>query len=69
MGITAEPLHEGHAGTLMRASKALTVVGTLGTLLTGRRSRLGAALSGAALHGRLGVPALRRLRGRPGVGA
>ena len=49
MGITSEPLHHGHAGTLMRASKALTVAGTLGTLLVGRRSRLGAAVSGAAL--------------------
>ena len=27
MGITAEPLHEGTPGTLMRASKALTVAG------------------------------------------
>jgi hypothetical protein len=49
MGITAEPLHEGHAGRLMRASKALTVAGTLGTLAVGGRSRLGAAASGAAL--------------------
>ncbi len=49
MGITAEPLHQGTAGTLMRASKALTVAGTLGTVLLGRRSRLGAAVSGAAL--------------------
>jgi hypothetical protein len=49
MGLTAEPLHEGHAGTLMRASRALTVAGAAGTLLVGRRSRAGAALSGAAL--------------------
>ncbi|MCU1692708.1 MAG: nrfD [Frankiales bacterium] len=49
MGITAEPLHEGTPGRLMRASKALTVAGTLGTLLLGSRSRLGAAASGAAL--------------------
>ena len=49
MGITAEPLHHGGAGRLMRASKALTLAGTAGTLLAGRRSRLGAALSGAAL--------------------
>jgi formate-dependent nitrite reductase membrane component NrfD len=49
MGITAEPLHEGAPGRLMRASKALTIAGTLGTLLVGGRSRLGAAVSGAAL--------------------
>lgn len=48
MGITAEPLHHGHAGRLMRASKALTVVGAVGAGL-GRRSRLLSAASGAAL--------------------
>ncbi len=51
MGITAEPLHEGTAGRLMRASTALTVAGVVGTLAVGSRSRLGAALSGAALMG------------------
>jgi len=49
MGITAEPLHQGGAGRLLRASKLLTAAGTAGTLLTGRRSRAGAALSGLAL--------------------
>ena len=48
MGITAEPLHQGKAGRLMKASKALTVAGALGSVL-GRRSRLGSAVSGAAL--------------------
>ncbi len=48
MGITAEPLHEGKAGTLMRAAKALTLGGAVGSLLAGR-SRLMAVLSGAAL--------------------
>jgi formate-dependent nitrite reductase membrane component NrfD len=48
MGITAEPLHAGHAGTLMRASKALTLAGALGALV-GRRSRTLSGLSGAAL--------------------
>jgi formate-dependent nitrite reductase membrane component NrfD len=48
MGITAEPLHDGHAGTLMRASKALTAAGAVGAVL-GRRSRLLSAVSGAAL--------------------
>jgi len=49
MGITAEPLHQGAAGRLMTASKALTVAGALGTLAVGGRSRLGAVASGAAL--------------------
>lgn len=48
MGITAEPLHLGKAGKLMRASKALTTAGAVGTLLAGR-SRTAAVLSGAAL--------------------
>jgi hypothetical protein len=49
MGITAEPLHSGKAGRLMRASTALTAFGAVGTALLGRRSRAAAALSGAAL--------------------
>jgi len=49
MGLTAEPLHEGTAGRLLRASKALTLAGTTGTLLLARRGRLGAVLSGACL--------------------
>jgi hypothetical protein len=48
MGITAEPLHRGTAGRLMRAAKILTVSGAAGSLLAGR-SRSVAALSGAAL--------------------
>ena len=48
MGITAEPLHEGKAGRLMKASRALTVGGAVGSLLAGR-SRAVAVLSGAAL--------------------
>lgn len=48
MGITAEPLHQGKAGRWMRASKALTITGALGSLLGGR-SRPVAAVSGAAL--------------------
>jgi formate-dependent nitrite reductase membrane component NrfD len=47
MGITAEPLHDGHAGALMRASKALTAAG-VATAVLGRRSRALSALSGAA---------------------
>ena len=48
MGLTAEPLHMGTPGTLMRASKSLTAAGALGALLS-RRSRLLSAVSGAAL--------------------
>jgi len=48
MGITAEPLHQGKAGQLMKASKALTAAGAVGSLLAGR-SRTAAVLSGLAL--------------------
>jgi hypothetical protein len=48
MGITAEPLHQGRAGRLMRAAQALTAVGAAGSLLAGR-SRTVAAMSGLAL--------------------
>lgn len=48
MGITAEPLHEGRAGRLIRAAKALTVVGAVGAALSGR-SRTLSVFSGAAL--------------------
>ncbi|MGH3330280.1 MAG: NrfD/PsrC family molybdoenzyme membrane anchor subunit [Nocardioidaceae bacterium] len=48
MGITAEPLHKGKAGRLMKAARALTVAGAAGSLLAGR-SRTAAVVSGAAL--------------------
>ena len=48
MGITAEPLHQGKAGRLMKAAKVLTVAGAAGSLLSGR-SRVLAVVSGAAL--------------------
>jgi hypothetical protein len=48
MGLAAEPLHQGKAGRLMRASQALTVLGAVGTF-AGRRSRLLSAVSGVAL--------------------
>lgn len=48
MGITAEPLHQGRAGRLMRAAKMLTLAGAAGSLLSGR-SRTASVLSGAAL--------------------
>ena len=49
MGITAEPLHHGGAGRLMKASKGLTVLGTAGAALLAGRSRAAAVVSGAAL--------------------
>jgi hypothetical protein len=48
MGLTAEPLHTGKAGRLMKAARVLTIGGAAGTVLAGR-SRTIAALSGAAL--------------------
>ena len=49
MSLSAETLHTGAGGRLMRASRALTVAGAIGTLAVGGRSRAAAALSGAAL--------------------
>jgi len=51
MGITAEPLHQGTAGRLMRAAKGLTGAGALLGLLAGRRSRAVAAAAGLAMLG------------------
>jgi len=48
MGLSAETLHQGRPGRLMKASKALTVAGALGALV-GRRNRVVSAVSGAAL--------------------
>ena len=48
MGITAEPLHAGRAGQLMRASKTLTAFGGA-TALLGGRSRVVSVASGVAL--------------------
>jgi hypothetical protein len=59
MGLSAETLHQGRAGTLMRASKVLTVVGAVGALAGGRRRSVsvlsGAALMAGSLCTRLGV--------------
>ena len=49
MGLSAETLHHGTPGRLMRASKVLTAAGALGAAALGGRSRVGAALSGVAL--------------------
>jgi len=48
MGLTAEPLHQGPAGRLMRASKILTVAGAVAAA-AGYRSRALSAAGGAAL--------------------
>ena len=48
MGLTAEPLRTGRAGRLMRAARALSVIGAAGSLLA-RRSRAAAVVSGVAL--------------------
>ncbi|MFF5232815.1 NrfD/PsrC family molybdoenzyme membrane anchor subunit [Dactylosporangium sp. NPDC000521] len=50
LGLLSEPHRQGRAGRLLRAGRALTVVGVLGAL-AGRRSRVVSALSGAALLG------------------
>ncbi len=49
MGLSAETLHHGKPGRLIRASKILTAVGATGALLLGGRSRIAAAVSGVAL--------------------
>jgi len=51
IGLAGETYQQGKAGTLMRAAKALTGIGAIGGLLLGGRSRVAAALSGAALLG------------------
>jgi len=48
MGLSAELLHTGKAGTLMRASKVLTAAGAAGAVLGGR-NRLVSVVSGTAL--------------------
>jgi formate-dependent nitrite reductase membrane component NrfD len=48
MGLAAEPLRTGTAGRFMKAAEALTVVGAVLGGVLGRRSRVAAALGGAA---------------------
>ncbi len=48
LGLLAEPLRQGRAGTLMRASTAATVAGAVLVAVAGR-SRVGAAAAGVAL--------------------
>ncbi len=49
MGLTAEPLHQGRAGTYLLIAKALNTIGVAGVVLLGRRSRTASVISGAAL--------------------
>jgi formate-dependent nitrite reductase membrane component NrfD len=49
LGMVAEALHQGTAGKRLKAAKALTALGGLGAATVARRSRIGAAASGAAL--------------------
>jgi hypothetical protein len=49
LGITAETLHEGRAGTRLRLAKGLAIAGAIGATTVARRSRVLAAASGAAL--------------------
>jgi hypothetical protein len=48
MGVTAEPLHQGRAGALLRAAKALTATGAV-LAAVGRRRRDLSALAGLSL--------------------
>ncbi|WP_375502240.1 NrfD/PsrC family molybdoenzyme membrane anchor subunit [uncultured Jatrophihabitans sp.] len=49
MGMVAETLHTGRPGTLMKASKTLTVVGATLTAVAGRRSRAVSLLAGTSI--------------------
>jgi hypothetical protein len=49
LGFVAEPYRTGTGGKLLRVARALTVAGAVGAATVARRSRIGAALSGAAL--------------------
>ena len=49
MGLSAEPYEQGTAGRLNRWARALTAGGALGAAVLARRSRVAAAVSGAAL--------------------
>jgi formate-dependent nitrite reductase membrane component NrfD len=59
MGLTAEPLHQGRAGLLMRANKLLAAGSLLGSVFAGRSRAVAAAAGVAALAssvcGRFGI--------------
>jgi hypothetical protein len=48
IGMVAEPYHQGRGGAYMKAGEALTVLGAVGSLASGR-NRVAGAISGAAL--------------------
>jgi len=47
--LLAEPYHKGNSGRKMRIAEGLTLAGTIGGLVFGRRNRAAAAVCGAAL--------------------
>jgi DMSO reductase anchor subunit len=49
MGLLGEPLKQGKSGTKLKAARALTALGALGTVTLAKRSRAAAVASGAAL--------------------
>lgn len=49
LGMAAETHHQGTAGKLLKAAEVLTISGAVTGALLGRRSRVAAALAGAAL--------------------
>jgi hypothetical protein len=49
LGLVGEPLKLGKAGRKLKAARALTAAGAVGTALFARRSRMAAVASGAAL--------------------
>ena len=49
MGLSGKPYREGKAGRLNRWARSLTAAGAVGTVVAGGRSRVAAALCGAAL--------------------
>jgi formate-dependent nitrite reductase membrane component NrfD len=49
LGMVAEAVQEGTAGRRLKAAKVLTAAGAIGAATLARRSRLGAALTGASL--------------------
>jgi formate-dependent nitrite reductase membrane component NrfD len=49
IGLPAETLHTGKAGVFMKASKALSAMGAVGTLFAGRDRRIAAAAGGSLL--------------------
>ena len=50
LGLLAEPYLTGRAGSLLRAGKAMTAAGAVGTLLVGRRSRAASVVSGLLVN-------------------